>query len=89
MPVGRVENQRVLQAEKGIDRTQAELAFVHEWGLLCRIFGPAESSERSLQTDIRLGTGICVHYPEDGSRGNTAASLVADLCQDGSRLPVY
>lgn len=32
---------------------------------------------------------ICMHSLPDGSRGNTAASLVADLCADGSRLPVY
>jgi dipeptidase len=33
--------------------------------------------------------GICVHAAADGTGGNTAASLVADLCADGSRLPVY
>ena len=32
---------------------------------------------------------ICVHNLPDGGRGNTAASLAADLCADGSRLPVY
>jgi secernin len=32
---------------------------------------------------------ICMHSLPDGTRGNTAASLVADLCADGSRLPVY
>ena len=32
---------------------------------------------------------ICYHRTLDGSGGNTAASLVADLCADGSRLPVY
>jgi secernin len=33
--------------------------------------------------------GICMHAAADGSLSNTAASLVADLCADGSRLPVY
>jgi dipeptidase len=35
--------------------------------------------------------GICYHSEEkaQGWCGNTAASLVADLCADGSRLPVY
>jgi dipeptidase len=35
--------------------------------------------------------GICYHTEnaETGWCGNTAASLVADLCADGSRLPVY
>lgn len=40
------------------------------------------------QTDLEQG-GICVHCNDDGTGGNTAASLVADLCADGSRLPVY
>jgi dipeptidase len=43
----------------------------------------------SFQTDIPKGTSICVHHNEDGTGGNTAASLVAHLCADGSRLPVY
>jgi len=47
------------------------------------------SPEEPFQTEIRPGSGICVHCPEDGRGGNTAASLVADLCADGSRLPVY
>jgi secernin len=34
-------------------------------------------------------TSICIHWKEEGEGGNTAASLVADLCSDGSRLPVY
>ena len=41
------------------------------------------------QTAINPGAGICVHSSETGTGGNTAASLVADLCADGSRLPVY
>ena len=38
---------------------------------------------------IPEGPAICMHSLPDGSRGNTAASLVADLCADGSRLPIY
>jgi len=41
------------------------------------------------QTEISPGVGICVHTNRRGEGGNTAASLVADLCADGSRLPVY
>ncbi len=47
------------------------------------------SPDEPFQTGIRPGAGICVHSKEDGTGGNTAASLVADLCADGSRLPVY
>ena len=43
----------------------------------------------AFQTDIGSPPSICVHSDEDGSGGNTAASLIADLCDDGSRLPVY
>jgi secernin len=47
---------------------------------------PAES----LQTENLDSGGICLHYREDApDSGNTAASLVADLCADGTRLPVY
>lgn len=35
------------------------------------------------------GPTICMHPYPGGSWGNTAAGLVADLCADGSRLPVY
>jgi dipeptidase len=48
----------------------------------------AVQPDEEYQTDLRQG-GICVHFNEDGTGGNTAASLVADLCNDGSRLPVY
>jgi dipeptidase len=42
-----------------------------------------------LQTDLVAGPGICRHPNDDGTGGCTAAGLVADLCDDGSRLPVY
>ena len=51
--------------------------------------GPGQAAPEAFQTTINPGTGICVHSNPDGSGGNTAASLVADLCADGSRLPVY
>lgn len=40
------------------------------------------------RTDL-TGKGICVHYDDGPKGGNTAASVVADLCADRSRLPVY
>lgn len=45
--------------------------------------------DEPFQTAFGRRGGICVHAQEDGGGGNTAASLVADLCADGSRLPVY
>jgi secernin len=48
--------------------------------------------EEPFRTDTPVEGGICVHYSlQEGEEkgGNTAASLVADLCADGSRLPVY
>ena len=43
------------------------------------------------QAALNPGKGICMHSTGTGAEatGNTAASLVADLCADGSRLPVY
>ena len=49
----------------------------------------SEVPDEPWQTQISPGSGICVHSNHDGVGGNTAASLVADLCADGSRLPVY
>ena len=51
--------------------------------------GDGEDTTEPFRTDIREGTCICVHGALDGTGGNTAASLVADLCGDDSRLAVY
>ena len=48
-----------------------------------------QKPDEPFRTDVHGGTSICVHGKLDGSGGNTAASLVADLCSNGSRLPVY
>ena len=49
-----------------------------------------QSPGEPFQTGIRSDrVTICVHNLPDGARANTAASLVADLCADGSRLPIY
>ena len=45
--------------------------------------------DEPFQTEISSGTSICVHHDDKGEGGNTAASLVAHLCDDGSRLPIY
>ena len=45
--------------------------------------------DEPFQTEISSGTSICIHHDDKGEGGNTAASLVAHLCDDGSRLPVY
>lgn len=53
----------------------------------------ASNPNEPFQTGINPGNGICVHFAHDEhgevKGGNTAASLIADLCEDGSRLPVY
>lgn len=48
---------------------------------------PAASTE-AFQPIPDERRGICTH-PVEQDGGTTAASLVADLCADGSRLPVY
>ena len=45
--------------------------------------------DEPFQTEISSGTSICAHHDDKGVGGNTAASLVAHLCDDGSRLPIY
>ncbi len=45
--------------------------------------------QEPFQNSIRPGFGICMHPNAQGEGGCTAASLVADLCADGSRLPIY
>ena len=45
--------------------------------------------DEPFQTEITSGTSICIHHDDKGEGGNTAASLVAHLCDDGSRLPIY
>ena len=55
--------------------------------------GSGQANPDGFEPGINPGTGICVHSQRDEngeySGGNTAASLVADLCAGGSRLPVY
>jgi len=51
--------------------------------------GGGQAAPDNFDPVINPGTGICVHSKFEGSSGNTAASLVADLCADGARLPVY
>ncbi len=48
----------------------------------------ATQPDEPFRTDL-TGKGICIHFDEGPKGGNTAASLVADLCADGSRLPIY
>ena len=48
-----------------------------------------EQPDEPFVEDIRGSVSICVHREDGGFPGATAASLVADSCADGSRLPVY
>ena len=55
---------------------------------LLRDHSDGDSPDEPFCPEMPASISICVHYL--GERlGNTAASLVADLCSDGSRLPVY
>lgn len=60
-------------------RTMMALAGDHSIG---------DSPGEPFQGTIPDTRSICMHYG-DNVEGNTAAGLVADLCADGSRLPVY
>ncbi len=55
---------------------------------LLRDHSDGDNPEEPFREEMPTSISICVHYRGE-RRGNTAASLVADLCSDGSRLPVY
>ncbi|MDP3061653.1 MAG: C69 family dipeptidase [Chloroflexota bacterium] len=55
---------------------------------LLRDHSSGDTPGEPFQTGIRSHVSVCMHYFAE-REGNTAASLVADLCADGSRLPVY
>ncbi|NOZ28462.1 MAG: secernin-3 [Chloroflexi bacterium] len=55
---------------------------------LLRDHSNGEDPEEPFREEPPNGISICWHYTEEVGV-NTAASLVADLCADGSRLPVY
>jgi len=66
---------------------------VHTMMSLLSDHSDATVPEEPFETEINPGHGICAHFGFDDqgsvTSGNTAASLVADLCGDESRLPVY
>lgn len=51
--------------------------------------GDGQNPDEPFQVDAAFGGGICIHCNADGTGGNTAASLVSELCADGSRLAVH
>ena len=50
-----------------------------------------DTDKTNFVTTIDPGKGICMHYSDgdESASTNTAASIVAELCEDGSRLPIY
>jgi len=71
----------VLGARKGGIDTAMMMA-------LLRDHSDASEPEEPFRTDL-TGKGICIHFADGPKGGNTAASLVADLCGDMTRLPIY
>jgi secernin len=56
---------------------------------LLRDHSDGTQPDEPFRTDLDHRGGLCMHDNPDGTGGNTAASLVAALCADGSRLPIY
>lgn len=86
-PTGRSAQRRarscaILRAREGdvTVGTMMSLLSDHSYG---------DDPEEEFVREIGDHPSLCVHYGNSGSGGNTTASLVADLCADGSRLPVY
>lgn len=61
----------------------------HTLMAVLRDHGDGQLPQEPFQNLPRPGAGICMHPNADGEGACSAASLVADLCADGSRLPVY
>jgi dipeptidase len=60
--------------------------------LIMRILGDHSDGTRPDEPfveDVGGPVSVCAHRNIEGMEAATAASLVADLCSDGSRLPVY
>ncbi len=71
-----------------LDRDEGEL---HS-GLMMSLLSDhadGDSDSNGFVTRPDPGHGICMHSQGGESLGNTAASMVAELCDDGSRLPIY
>ena len=62
---------------------------VHTMMALLSDHSDGNAPDEPFQTEISGAPSICVHHDDKGEGGNTAASLIAHLCNDGSRLPVY
>jgi secernin len=70
-----------------LDRHDGKLSATGMMSLLSD-HADGDSDKTGFVTGIDPGHGICMHSDRDGV-SNTAASLVAELCDDGSRLPIY
>ena len=49
---------------------------------------PGDTPDEPFVEDVNGGVSLCVHR-DSPAPASTAASLIADLCADGTRLPVY
>ncbi len=70
-----------------LSRHQGEIS-VRTMMTLLRDHASDEDGDGSPQETFPTTVTLCWHYT-DATPINTAASLIADLCADGSRLPVY
>ncbi len=71
----------VLRARSGGLETTSMMA-------LLRDHSDATEPGEPFRADL-TGKGICIHFDDGPKGGNTAASLVSDLCADHSRLPIH
>ncbi len=51
--------------------------------------GDGKNPDEPFVVDADFGGGICIHPNADGTGGSTAASIVSELCADGSRLAIH
>jgi secernin len=51
--------------------------------------GDGKTPDEPFVENADFAGGICIHCNDDGTGGNTAASIVSELCADGSRLAIH
>lgn len=78
----RARSCAVLSLRRGIIDARTMMAILSD-------HSDGQSPQEDWQTRVRSGTGICRHPEPNGEGGCTAASLVAEFCANGERLPIY
>ena len=81
-------DQRELRSCALLDHHAGKLNIAKIISILSDHSGQGFESKNKIEA-IESGHGICMHSDSVDKGSNTAASLIADLCADDTRLPIY